>query len=519
MKSLFTTKSIVYVSLFLFSLIAVIVNEGRESFLFVNHFYRAILTLGLFTVSATIYRSKIGRIVSILFLVLLTLNFSTALISRCIYNTSFDETQATNVLLTNSNEAGGMLKGYILYILISLIYFIVACFLLSKLSRIVKENRKIILVFNGLVILLFSVFIVECIATNGEVRWNKNSSFTKFLNKTPIFNIARLKEASNFIEESSTITETKVDYSNLKFEENNIKNIIVVVGESARKDALSLYGSKVETTPKIQNRKENLLIYENAVAPAPYTILAVPLMLSKLTPVPNYSVVEASDNIVRLANNVPQYKTYWYSTHEKAGQHVNAISSIASFAQKREWLEHDYDEALIRPLRATLKDNSSKRIIFLHIRGSHYPTSERYPKDFEVFNSDTKKYVNEYNNSIYYTDYVLDSIIKEIENTSSVLVYAPDHGQVANKTMFTHSLSKKGLEVPLFIWHSNSVEEKFKKNGIVDAPISTTEVYEIIKDYLGVSSSRRKPKNEKLEVLSGDMKVYEYQNLDIGDNF
>ena len=83
---------------------------------------------------------------------------------------------------------------------------------------------------------------------------------------------------------------------------NHIQNVVIVLGESARRDALSLYGNPNKTSPLIDKRISNLLVYNNAVSPGEFTNLAICLLLSKQNPGPDFSVGKNNDNIIALAN-------------------------------------------------------------------------------------------------------------------------------------------------------------------------------------------------------------------------
>jgi len=502
----------IHIVVVLFSSFAILL-EGLDKLLLSNNLYRLILTVGLFYICAVIYRSIVGKIIAYVLLFLLTINFSLSLISRMVYNSSFDETQATSILLTNSSEGIGMLGGYITYILISILYFGISI-LLTRLLASRKSKEKmgkryaIFLIAN---IILYGGISVDSFLSIKRGH-DKTSRTAKFLYKIPLFNASRFCSAFDLMNETSKILKTKVDYSDIKIEKNNIENIVVIIGESARKDAFSLYGNPIKTSPNIDNRKSNLMLYENAVAPAPYTILAVPMMLSKAIPSDEYSALEVSDNVVNIANYTKQWNTYWVSSQKEIGIHENAISAISYFCNIQEWSTEKYDEYLIPMIKNIVDNITEKKLIIVHTLGSHYPLTDRYPKEFDIFKENKKQHVNEYYNSVYYTDYVIEQIIKEIEKTPSILIYASDHGQIDNKTMFTHSLAKKGLDVPFFVWHSDLVEEKYKITTNINTPTSTTELYEVIKYYMGVTN-HKKPNNEELKVLSGDMKVHYYGDL------
>jgi glucan phosphoethanolaminetransferase (alkaline phosphatase superfamily) len=501
------------------SFATILINEETKQYLMVNNIYRVILTVGMFYLGVLIYRYLIGKILIYLLFAGLSINFFASLVARFAYNSRFDETQATSVLLTNSNEASGMLFGYISYVLITVLFFGLCVFVLKKLLPHREHSAKTVKYFVGATMLLYTVFVVEYVATKDVHKWDKSSSLAKFLNKTPLFNSARIVEALKFMEETKQITHTKVDYSDLIFSENNLENIVVILGESARRENLSLYKYPWKTTPYIDQRESNLLIYENAVAPAAYTILAVPLMLSKATPSDDYSPKIISDNVINIANHTQEWKTYWFSSQEKIGVHTNAISAIASQSKVNAWNPKGLDEELLPYFNESIADNSQKRLIFLHLNGSHYPFKSRYPKEFEVFDKHANPEFNEYNNSIYYTDFVIEQIIKKLENTRSIVIYVSDHGLSVSKNTYLHSFTKKGLDVPFFIWHSDLVSEDFKKTGRIKDEISTTELYEILKDYMGVKTSMAKERNWELKAFSGEKKISLYKDLKDGDLF
>lgn len=522
MKSIrFLKINLVHILVVILSIIPVLLSEGKEIGLFINNFYRIILTVGVFYLCALLYDFIIGKIVSHLLLLLLSINFFIALVSRAVYKSNFDEAQATSVLLSNFSEATGMAKGYIAYILAGILYFVFSELLLKNL---IKRNKLNSLSYKYKVFISVNVLLLiglgfDAYQKRDRKKFNKHSPSFVFLQKTAFFNAARFQGAIDFMKEAKTISEKKVDYSGMEIIENNIENIVVILGESARKDAFSLYGNSIKTSPNLDKRIKNLLVYENAVAPAPYTILAVPIMLSMALPTNDYSQYQVADNVLNIANHTEAWQTYWFSSHEKVGVHVSAITAIAKFAKVSDWHQKNYDEFLVPMLEQTLKDESSKRLIILHTMGSHYPVTDRYPKEYNVFKENKKGYINEYYNSIYYTDHVIEQIIKLLENTSSVVIYAADHAQIDNKTMFTHHMSKKGLDVPFFIWHSDYVDNDFKKTEKIKDYISTSDMYEIIKKYLGVITTDKKPKNTDLKAISGDMKMSLYSALEDGDQF
>jgi glucan phosphoethanolaminetransferase (alkaline phosphatase superfamily) len=148
--------------------------------------------------------------------------------------------------------------------------------------------------------------------------------------------------------------------------------------------------------------------------------------------------------------------------------------------------------------------------------GSHEEAGMRYPSKFDKLHSNKEGFINEYNNSIGYTDYILDNIIKKVEGSSSVVLYLSDHGQSIEDGGYRHSNTKKGFDVPFLIWYSNSVADKYKKLGVVNNYISTSNLYNILVDLMGIQGLTPKNPNDSLKVMDGSMKPFFYKDLQPG---
>ncbi|EFH7282865.1 sulfatase-like hydrolase/transferase, partial [Escherichia coli] len=102
---------------------------------------------------------------------------------------------------------------------------------------------------------------------------------------------------------------------------------VVVIGESMRKDFMSLYGFSLDTTPFIDSIPKRYI--SNYITTAINTTLAVPRILSKTSD--NGSVYE-QDNIVELAN-MAGLNTFWISSQGYSGQYNIASSRISNYAK------------------------------------------------------------------------------------------------------------------------------------------------------------------------------------------
>ena len=133
------------------------------------------------------------------------------------------------------------------------------------------------------------------------------------------------------IQEDISMIKKNVPVFNIKQIQPGIENVILIIGESERKQNMSLYGYSKKTTPYTDLEAENMMIYDRAVSPAGITNLSVPLILSSIHPDEfRYRYDKLSYNIVNLANQAG-YNSFWISTQASA----KGITAIASMAKNK----------------------------------------------------------------------------------------------------------------------------------------------------------------------------------------
>lgn len=122
-----------------------------------------------------------------------------------------------------------------------------------------------------------------------------------------------------------------------------------------------------------------------------------------------------------------------------------------------------------------LKEKKSRKIIFIHLLGSHTVYEKRYPEKFNVFNNKNASHknslINSYDNSILYTDFILNEIINPLKNKNitSFLLYFSDHGEEIYESVdfFGHTNdigSKNMYEIPYVLWLSSKKKKQITYN-------------------------------------------------------
>lgn len=260
---------------------------------------------------------------------------------------------------------------------------------------------------------------------------------------------------------------------------------LLVIGESARFSSFQLNGYERETTPLLM-QTAGVLSFQDVSAAATVTLMSVPLIVTPAR-APWLGKASGMPSVVSVFKQAG-YHTAWLSTQRKHGRYDTACSIYANDADESNFLSGSFapgvgtyesalDGELLEPVRKLIARNDSKLFIVLHTMGSHQHYCERFPAEFNHFQSYpakcegdplTGKYseeqirnlTNAYDNSIRYTDWVLTQLIESIAATHAVggLYYISDHGQNkgdAKVLPFAHgAMSRDVVQVPTIVWLS-----------------------------------------------------------------
>lgn len=307
----------------------------------------------------------------------------------------------------------------------------------------------------------------------------------------------KLKEENLFINSSSSFSEYKKTKESLKKDlaqpiSNYVKEVssseeaqtyVVIIGESTSNWHMQLYGYKRETNPLLTEIKDELLVFDNVITPDVHTISALDKILTQSDFKTPYR--EKNTSMVQLAN-AAGFSTYWISNQRPVGIYESIPTLIGSAANHQYFLNSDnsdydiYDEVLLPTLKEVLSSTvNNKKVIFMHLIGTHGDYKRRYPKKFNYFKDkvNDKKFdskelaiVNHYDNAVRYNDFIVRSVIESVRevNENSYVVYFSDHGDEVYDTMqwVGHDKYRKTppmYEIPFLVW----VSDKFKnKNNL-----------------------------------------------------
>lgn len=245
---------------------------------------------------------------------------------------------------------------------------------------------------------------------------------------------------------------------------------VLVIGESQSASHIQAYGYQKATTPKLVERlkEPNHLLFNNVFSSWPQTVQALSYALTNAN---QYNQVEVSDaySLIEIARAVG-FDTYWLSNQRKYGMYETPITVISSTANHEIWTNGSakmegvfFDEELVNRLPKV--DPNKNTLIIIHLMGSHQKYEKRVPKEFRQFTG-ADEVVASYDNSILYTDYVVDEIYNKAKKNPAfkALVYFSDHGEEPH-VVGGHdpvNVTYQMLKVPLFVYLSDS----YRKNHL-----------------------------------------------------
>jgi len=247
---------------------------------------------------------------------------------------------------------------------------------------------------------------------------------------------------------------------------------LLVIGETARADNWQLNGYGRPTNPRLSQRA-GLLSFKKALTESNTTHKSVPMLLSHLDS-GNFGDSIYVVKSIAAAFGEAGFHTAWLSNQKRNGA---LIDFFGEGADETRFLcddgRHHYDMELCGKLDEILENHSGERLfVILHTYGSHFNYKERYPEKYRVFHPDNTlqatagnraSLLNAYDNSVLYTDALLDSIISTVEThrARAAMVYLADHGEDIyddSRGRFLHASPTPTywqLHVPMLVWMSH----------------------------------------------------------------
>lgn len=226
--------------------------------------------------------------------------------------------------------------------------------------------------------------------------------------------------------------------------EKKLSNVVWIIGESAAKNHMSLYGYSRKTTPGLDALVDagELFAFQNVVSVGSHTIVSVPYMMVGLQRIDPQGLIYSKPNIFEYAHE-RHYETTFISAQDlrwrNFDQFVGGVGTVDFFRSGIDFSSNvsvsqgapDLD-VLHKAILPRLAQTKPPFLIVAHMDGSHSPYQSHSPREYKKYlPEESPNSVNAYDNTFIYSDVYLTELIHAArEKDPNVWIfYSTDHGQ------------------------------------------------------------------------------------------
>ena len=492
------------------------INSGNNLFL---------LSLFILLVCAINLVLNIFRIKPLIKFFLIFLFFLSAMASYVMdtFSIAIDEGMISNALLTNQSEALDLLTFKLVAYLFFL--FVLPSIFIFKVKIDYKGVRQEFLSrLKSLVVTIVVVFLLLISFGKNYASFFRVQKPLRYYTNPTYFMYSIGKISGSLIKNPNLPMQTIGYGSKISITDTDRELIILVIGETARRDRFSLNGYQKETNPLL--KQEKVYSFTNVTSCGTSTAVSVPCIFSNIGR-NNFSVEtgRATENLLDVLGHTKDVNILWRDNNSDS-------KGVAARAKYEDYKNSPVnticdtecrDEGMLVGLQEHINSVKEKDIVLvLHQMGNHGPAYyKRYPKAFarfkpycesnDISKCSTEEINNAYDNAILYTDYFLSKSIALLKENSSkfstALVYVSDHGEsLGENGVYLHSMPymiapKEQIEVPLIMWFGGSMETEMKKDVLrnkLNEPYSHDNIFHTMLSLMEIESSAYVP---QLDIL------------------
>ncbi len=386
--------------------------------------------------------------------------------------------QIQNIIQTDVSEATDLLS--LRFGVWTIFFVVIPIFLITQVKLksekifplLLKKVLSIVLAFAVVGGLLFTYY-VDFAAIFRDLKGmispqnTISSVMSYYRKKAPKKNLPLVK----YGEDAHQVQQTQKDLPKL---------MVLVVGETARAESFSLNGYAKNTNPELS--KQDILNFSQVTSCGTATAVSVPCMFSGMSRADyDEQLAGHREGLLDIAKRAG-YQVTWIDNNSGCKGACDRVEKYQIPEElKQKWCKDDecLDGILVDSLKQYLasipKDDKRPRLVVLHQMGSHGPAYyKRAPDGFQPFKPtcDTNaiqgcspaELVNTYDNTIVYTDHVLNQMIntlKEVSNYQTGFWYLSDHGESTGEHgMYLHGAPysiapSQQTHIPMMMWFSD----------------------------------------------------------------
>jgi KDO II ethanolaminephosphotransferase len=291
--------------------------------------------------------------------------------------------------------------------------------------------------------------------------------------------------------------------------------VVFVIGETTRWDHMGILGYDRDTTPKLAKEK-NLVAFRGESCDTATKLSLRCMFVREGGAEDNPQRTLKEQNVFAVLKQLG-FSSELFAMQSEVWFYGNTMADNFSYreqiaAEPRNSGKQVDDMLLVEEMKRSVdKHPDGKHLIILHTKGSHFSYVQRYPRSFakwapECVSIDSEcskeQLINAFDNSVLYTDTVLDSVISELRDKRAIIFYASDHGESIDEKKHLHGTPRnmappEQFRVPLLVWASDKYLENperarefehMQAQAKMKVPHRHVELYDTILGCLGYTS-------------------------------
>jgi heptose-I-phosphate ethanolaminephosphotransferase len=436
-----------------------------------------------------------------------------------IYQQEFSQSVIFIMFESNISEAGEYATQYFAWwiVLAFIAHTALAVFLWTRVRPVYLPRGRAMVAATAIVLAIVGYPLVKQIATNDTleraidgfetrvepaVPWQMIVAYRRYtqqLNNMQgmLDNVSKIPPLSNFKDSMAGQPST----------------LVLVIGESTNRQRMSLYGYPRKTTPELDKLRDQLDVFDNVITPRPYTIEALQQVLT-FADEDNPDLYLKTPSIVSMMKQAG-YKTFWITNQQTMTKRNTMLTTFSEQADEQVYLNNNrnqnarqYDGDVLEPFSKALADKAERKLIVVHLLGTHMSYQYRYPPSFDTFtdrqgvpdavSDDQLPTYNSYDNAVRYNDFVVSSLIKDYAKTApnGFLLYLSDHGEDVFDSAGHDTLGRNEgkptapmYTIPFMTWASPKwrATHDWNMQGDIQRPYSSSQLIHTWADLAGLS--------------------------------
>lgn len=436
-----------------------------------------------------------------------------------IYQQEFSQSVIFIMFESNISEAGEYATQYFAWwiVLAFIAHTALAIFLWTRVRPVYLPRGRAMVAATAIVLAIVGYPLVKQIATNDTLERAIDGFETRVEPAVPWQMIVAYRRYTQQLDNMQGMLDNASKIPPLSNFKDSMagqpSTLVLVIGESTNRQRMSLYGYPRKTTPELDKLRDQLDVFDNVITPRPYTIEALQQVLT-FADEDHPDLYLKTPSIVSMMKQAG-YKTFWITNQQTMTKRNTMLTTFSEQADEQVYLNNNrnqnarqYDGDVLEPFTKALADKAERKLIVVHLLGTHMSYQYRYPPSFDTFtdrqgvpdgvNDDQLPTYNSYDNAVRYNDFVVSSLIKDYARTdpNGFLLYLSDHGEDVFDSAGHDTLGRNEgkptapmYTIPFMTWASPKwrATHDWNMQGDVQRPYSSSQLIHTWADLAGLS--------------------------------